>query len=86
MADIDRIKALIQLAGSPNENEARSAAVMACKLIRDGKVVLTNEDDPRIIPTTFVDVPMRQGNLSQDELLDELRGMGVKVGRGRQGR
>lgn len=33
---IDRIEKLIALAGSANENEARSAAVLACKLIREG--------------------------------------------------
>ncbi|MBN9166303.1 MAG: hypothetical protein BGO98_31935 [Myxococcales bacterium 68-20] len=36
MSSIDRIEKLIALAGSANEHEARSAAYLACKLIRDG--------------------------------------------------
>ncbi len=75
--------ALIQLAASSNEHEARSAAFMACKLIRDGKVLLTNADDPRILPTQWRDVPMRRGDMSHEELLEELRDMGVKVGKRR---
>ncbi len=86
MADLERIAALIQLAGSSNEHEARNAAVLACKLIRDGKVMLTNENDPRIVPTRFVDVPMRQGDLSHEDLLTELRDMGVHVGEKRRRR
>lgn len=33
---IDRIEKLIALSGSTNEHEARSAAYLACKLIREG--------------------------------------------------
>lgn len=36
MSNIDRIKKLIALSGSANEHEARSAAYLACKLIREG--------------------------------------------------
>ena len=36
MSNIDRIQKLIALAGSANEHEARSAAFLACKLIREG--------------------------------------------------
>lgn len=41
MTPLDRIRKLIALAGSTNENEARNAAVQACKLITEHKVVLT---------------------------------------------
>lgn len=41
MADIaERVRKLIQLAGSPSEEEARSAAYLACKLIREHKLEL----------------------------------------------
>jgi hypothetical protein len=36
MSSIDRIHKLIALSGSGNEHEARSAAYLACKLIREG--------------------------------------------------
>lgn len=32
---VDRVRKLIALAGSPNEHESRSAAAMACRLIRE---------------------------------------------------
>lgn len=32
---VDRVRKLIALAGSPNEHEASTAAVMACRLIRE---------------------------------------------------
>jgi hypothetical protein len=34
-AIVDRVRKLIALAGSPNEHESRSAAAMACRLIRE---------------------------------------------------
>lgn len=34
-AIVDRVRKLIALAGSPNEHEARSAAAMACRLMRE---------------------------------------------------
>lgn len=36
MSSTDRIEKLIALSGSANEHEARSAAYLACKLIREG--------------------------------------------------
>jgi hypothetical protein len=36
MSSIDRIRKLIALSESTNEHEARSAAYLACKMIRDG--------------------------------------------------
>src|SRR6185503_14887480 len=36
MSNLDRIRKLIALSGSANEHEARSAAFLACKLIREG--------------------------------------------------
>lgn len=45
MADnIERIEKLIALAGSANEHEARSAAFLACKLIREGGYRLVSKD------------------------------------------
>ena len=35
-SSVERIEKLIALAGSANEHEARSAAYLACKLIREG--------------------------------------------------
>jgi len=32
---VDRVRKLVALAGSPNEHESRSAAAMACRLIRE---------------------------------------------------
>ncbi len=48
MSDIERIEKLIALAGSANEHEARSAAFLACKLIREGgyRVVEAALDNP----------------------------------------
>lgn len=40
-AVISRCMSLVQLAGSDNENEARNAALLACRLIREEKLVLT---------------------------------------------
>ncbi len=40
-ATLDRINKLIALAGSANENEARNAAVQACKMMLQHKVVLS---------------------------------------------
>jgi hypothetical protein len=36
VSSIDRIEKLIALSGSANEHEARSAAYLACKMIREG--------------------------------------------------
>lgn len=49
MADnIERIEKLIALSGSANEHEARSAAFLACKLIREGgyRVVSSEPREP----------------------------------------
>jgi hypothetical protein len=51
---IRRVEQLIQLAGSSNENEARNAAVMACKLIRDGGLVISEK---AFVKTPFVAPP-----------------------------
>jgi len=40
---VDRVRKLIALAGSPNEHESRSAAAMACRLIREHGL---HVDDP----------------------------------------
>ncbi len=46
MSNIDRIMKLIALAGSANENEARSAAHLACKLIREGEYRIVDASEP----------------------------------------
>lgn len=47
MSSIDRITKLIALSGSANEHEARSAAFLACKLIREGDYrVVASTPDP----------------------------------------
>ena len=40
---VDRVRKLIALAGSPNDHESRSAAAMACRLIREHGL---HVDDP----------------------------------------
>ncbi len=46
MSRIDRIRKLIALAASENEHEARSAAYLACKMIRDDDVRLVEPAAP----------------------------------------
>jgi hypothetical protein len=47
VGNIDRIQKLIALSGSANEHEARSAAYLACKMIRDGGYrVVESAPDP----------------------------------------
>jgi hypothetical protein len=43
----DRVRKLAALAGSDNEFEANQAAHQACRLIREGKVVLSDPGDDR---------------------------------------
>jgi hypothetical protein len=44
---LERVQKLIALAGSDNENEARNAAVLACRLIRENKISLAlSEGEP----------------------------------------
>lgn len=46
-ASTDRIEKLIALSGSANEHEARSAAYLACKMIREGGFrVVASAPDP----------------------------------------
>jgi len=43
MSDIlERVRRLVELSASPNENEARVAAVLACRLIREYQIVLSD--------------------------------------------
>jgi hypothetical protein len=51
VSSADRIEKLIALSGSANEHEARSAAYLACKLIREGGFrVIAPAPDPRAAP------------------------------------
>ena len=50
MSNLDRIQKLIALSGSANEHEARSAAFLACKLIREG--------DYRVKRATIAPLPL----------------------------
>ena len=38
--NLDRVRKLVELAGSPSENEARSAAMLACRMIRGQNIRL----------------------------------------------
>ncbi len=49
-AALDRINKLIALAGSSNEHEARNAAVQACKMILQHKIVLALPEGTRSRP------------------------------------
>ena len=54
MADnIERIEKLIALSGSANEHEARSAAFLACKLIREGGYRVVAEEEREELPDPF---------------------------------
>lgn len=43
---LERVARLVALAASSNENEARNAAVEACRLIRDHKLAIVSGDAP----------------------------------------
>ena len=48
MTDVlDQVVKLIALATSPNDNEARNAAMKACALVREHKLVVVLPGDPR---------------------------------------
>jgi hypothetical protein len=49
----ERLERLIALTESPNENEARNAAVLAVRLIRQHRVILT-------VPTSSATTPARR--------------------------
>src|SRR5574338_183888 len=51
---LDRIQKLLALAGSSNENEARTAAFLAAKLIRENGIVLSEPGTSR--PFSFEDI------------------------------
>jgi len=44
---VDRVRKLIALAGSPNEHESRSAAAMACRLIREHDLQVEDRNPER---------------------------------------
>lgn len=44
----ERAMKLVMLASSPNEHEARTAAFLACRMIREGKLLLLSPEDPRL--------------------------------------
>lgn len=41
---LERVRQLVALTASPNENEARNAAALACRLIRDHKLEIVDRD------------------------------------------
>ncbi len=45
---LEKVVKLLALATSPNENEARTSAFLAAKLIRENKIVLLAPDDARL--------------------------------------
>lgn len=44
----ERVMKLVMLASSPNEHEARTAAFLACKAIREGRLLVLSPEDPRL--------------------------------------
>ncbi len=48
--NVDKIMRLVMLASSPNEHEARTAAWMACKAIREGGLMLVPVESARSRP------------------------------------
>ena len=46
--NLDKVRRLIALSRSPNENEARNAAALACKAICDAGLIVISADDPRL--------------------------------------
>lgn len=42
--NLDRVRKLVELAGSPSENEARSAAMLACRMIREQDIRLVSNN------------------------------------------
>ncbi len=55
--NLDRARKLVELAGSPNENEARSAAMQACRMIREQGIRLAS-DNP-LVSSDPLDLALR---------------------------
>lgn len=60
---LDRVLALVALTGSENENEARNAAVLACRLIREHKLEIREP-----VPEPEVDI-----DAEVEEILREIK-------------
>ena len=56
--NLDRARKLVELAGSPNENEARNAAVQACRMIREQGIRLAS-DNP-LVSSDPLDLALRE--------------------------
>ena len=55
---VEKVQKLIALAGNnPNENEARTAAFLACKAIREAGLVLLEKSDPRLSMRSWAPPP-----------------------------
>lgn len=73
---LDRVHRLLALAVSENENEARNAAVQACKLIKKHDLRLSHPH-PTIAPSPSGEpVPPTRGTVVD---LDELQAMVIKA-------
>lgn len=68
-ANLERIRRLIELAGSPSENEARNAAALACRMIREQGVKMLTSD-----PSILDDI-----NATNRLLLETARKMGIEL-------
>lgn len=68
-ANLERIRRLIELAGSPSENEARNAAMLACRMIREQGVKLLSSD-----PTLLDDI-----HETNRQMLETARSLGVTL-------
>lgn len=72
---LDRVHRLLALAASENENEARNAAVQACRLIRKHDLRLSHPNPVSNVPTHEPVAPTR-GTVVD---LDELQAMVIKA-------
>lgn len=66
MSIVDRVEKLIALSASPNENEARNSAAIACKLIREHKLKLISAETHRPGPFKASDTPPKPGDYRND--------------------
>jgi hypothetical protein len=68
-ANLERIRFLVELSGSPNENESRNAAALACRMIREQGVKMLSSD-----PTLLDDI-----HATNRMVLDMAKNLGVQL-------
>ncbi len=70
MSTAAKVEKLIALAASSNENEARTAAFHACRLIREAGLVVLAPGDPRLAGANVV---ARTSGIDLDQALKNMR-------------